>query len=89
VEQDLRIDPLTGFRLSDPRNNDAKQNLNYVRHTDRRETSRDYSRPHTIPREEYEAATGRNHDEAIREYEHNQESAAEEAAKHAHHAPGY
>jgi hypothetical protein len=81
MEQDLRIDPETGFPFSDRRSQDAKQNKHYTRHTDPSETARDFSRPHTIPADEFEAATGRNHADAIREYEHNQEVSAEEAAR--------
>lgn len=81
MEQDLRIDPDTGFPYSDRRSRDAKQNLHYVRHTDPAETTRDFSRPHTIPADEFEAVTGRNHADAIREYEHNQEVNAEAARR--------
>jgi hypothetical protein len=73
VEQDLRIDPITGLRMSDPANKDAKQNLNYVRHTDLAETARDFSKPHTIPADEYEAATGLNHADALAAYRHNED----------------
>ena len=84
-EQDLRIDPETGFPFSDRRSADAKQNKNYVRHSDPQETARDFSRPQTIPADEYEAATGRNHADAVREYEKNEEDRkAEEARKAAH-----
>jgi hypothetical protein len=72
VEQDLRIDPETGFPFSDRRSIDGRQNKNYTPHTDPQETARDYSRPHTIPAEEYEASTGRNHSEAVREWERNE-----------------
>lgn len=71
-EQDTRINPKTGFMFSDRRHVDAQQNDNYVRHSDPQETTRDFSRPHTIPREEFEAATGRNHGEAVAEYEKNE-----------------
>lgn len=80
MEQDLRIDPETGFPFSDRRSADGKQNKNYVRHTEPAETARDFSRPHTIPAEEYEKATGRRHDEAVREYEKQVEDAAIAAA---------
>lgn len=73
MEQDLRIDPVTGLRMSDPANKDAKQNLDYVRHTDLAETARDFSRPHTIPAEEYEAATGLDHSDALAAYRHNED----------------
>lgn len=82
-EQDLRRDPITGFYLSDPRANDAHQNDHYVRHSEPAETSRDYSRPHTIPREEFEAATGRDYDEAIAEYEKNEQDRQEQQAAEA------
>jgi hypothetical protein len=78
-EQDLRIDPDTGFPYSDRRSRDAKQNLHYVRHTDPAETSRDFSRPHTIPPEEYFIATGRDHGEAVAEYKAQQEQARRQA----------
>jgi hypothetical protein len=50
---------------------DSHQNDNYVRHTDPAETARDFSRPHTIPKDEFEEATGRDHQAAIDEYEKN------------------
>jgi hypothetical protein len=78
-EQDLRIDPETGFPRSDRRSQDAKQNKHYVRHADPHEVARDFSRPRTIPREEYEAATGRNHEKDCAEFDANQEAAAEAA----------
>lgn len=71
-EQDTRINPKTGFMYSDRRHVDAMQNEHYVRHSDPQETARDYSRPHTIPKDEFEAATGRNHGEAIAEWEKNE-----------------
>ncbi len=74
-EQDLRIDPETGFPFSDRRSRDAKQNKNYTRHSDPAETARDFSRPHTIPPEEFEHVTGLDHGEAVVEYKANQESA--------------
>jgi hypothetical protein len=80
-EQDLRIDPETGFPFSDRRSQDSKQNKNYVRHSDPAETARDYSRPHTIPKEEFEHATGRNHEQAIEQYHHDQELNRQEADK--------
>lgn len=61
MEQDLTRDPVTGFHKSDPRHKDAHQNDNYTRHTDPAETVRDFSRPHTIDPDEYEAATGLTH----------------------------
>jgi hypothetical protein len=77
-EQDLRIDPSTGFPFSDRRSQDAKQNLHYTRHTDPAETARDFSRPHTIPPAEYEAVTGVTHSKAVAEWEANQELAREQ-----------
>lgn len=74
MEQDTRIDPATGFMYSDRRHRDATQNDKYVRHTDPQDTARDFSRPHTIPKDEFEAATGRSHDEAIREWEANEQT---------------
>jgi len=65
MEQDLRIDPETGFAFSDRRSADAKQNKNYTRHTDPADTARDYSRPSTIPIEEYEAVTGEKHPDTL------------------------
>lgn len=79
-EQDLRIDPETGFPYSDRRSRDAKQNKGYVRHTNPADTARDFSRPHTIPAEEFEAATGQNHAQALRDYEHAQQVNEEAAA---------
>jgi hypothetical protein len=81
MEQDLRIDPETGFYFSDRRSADAKQNKGYTRHTDIAETTRDWSRPHTIPADEFKAATGRDVAEAAQEYEKNQEINAQAAAK--------
>ena len=81
AEQDLRRDPKTGWMLSDTRFKDAHQNDNYVRHTDPAETSRDYSRPHTIPPEEFEATTGESHAEAVEAFEHNEQARADAAEK--------
>lgn len=61
MEQDLRKDPISGFHVSDPRHKDAHQNDKYERHTDPAETARDFSRPHTIDADEYEAVTGLAH----------------------------
>lgn len=72
-EQDTRIDPKTGFYFSDPRMKDAHQNDGYVNPSIPAETARDYSRPHTIPALEFEAATGKDHSEAIEEYKAAQE----------------
>lgn len=83
-EQDLRIDPETGFAFSDRRMRDAHQNDKYVRHTNPADTSRDYSRPHTIPADEFQAATGKDHAEAVREWEKNEadrEAAEQRAAQ--------
>jgi hypothetical protein len=80
-EQDLRIDPETGFPFSDRRSQDAKQNLHYVRHSEPADTARDFSRPHTIPAKEYEASTGRNHAQAVEEYEAQQAESAREAER--------
>jgi hypothetical protein len=80
-EQDLRIDPDTGFPYSDRRSRDAKQNLNYTRHTDPAETARDFSRPHTIPALEYFSVTGHDHGEAMTEYANNQDAARREEEK--------
>jgi hypothetical protein len=81
MEQDLRIDPETGLRMSDPANKDAKQNLHYVRHTDPSETVRDYSRPQTIPADEYEAATGKDHGEAVAEWRRNEDNRIRQEAE--------
>ena len=83
MEQDTRINPATGFMYSDRRNVDGGQNKNYVRHSDPQDTARDYSRPHTIPKEEFEAATGRSHDEAIREWEANEQARQDAEARQA------
>jgi hypothetical protein len=83
-EQDTRIDPKTGFYFSDPRMKDAHQNDGYVNPSRPAETARDYSRPHTIPAHEFEAATGRDHSEAVKEYKAAQEynrRAAEEVKR--------
>jgi hypothetical protein len=83
MEQDLTRDPVTGFHRSDPRHKDAHQNDNYVRHTDPAETTRDYSRPHTIPADEFEAATGQRHGEALAEYEKNERDREAQAERQA------
>ena len=57
-EQDLTIDPKTGKMRSAYGANDGHQNDNYTPASDPRETARDFSRPHTIPPEEYKAVTG-------------------------------
>ena len=58
MEQDTSIDPQTGKMRSAYGANDGHQNDHYVRHTDPRETARDFSRPETIPPDEYRAVTG-------------------------------
>lgn len=83
MEQDLRIDPKTGFMFSDRRAVDAHQNDNYTRHTNPADTARDFSRPHTIPKEEFEQATGKSHDEAIREWETNEQTRQDAEARQA------
>jgi hypothetical protein len=78
MEQDLTVDPKSGFTKSDPRYKDAHQNDNYTRHSDPRETARDFSRPETIPVEEYERVTGQKHPQTIAREE---AAAKEEKAK--------
>ncbi len=58
MEQDTSIDPKTGRMRSAVGAFDGHQNDKYVRHTDPSETARDFSRPETIPPEEYKAVTG-------------------------------
>jgi hypothetical protein len=84
MEQDLRIDPETGFTFSDRRSVDAKQNLNYKRFSDPQATTRDFSRPHTIPADEFEAATGKRHSDAVAEWEKNEKDREESEARAAH-----
>jgi hypothetical protein len=60
-EQDLGRDPKTGKKLPRKITGDAAQNLNHVPSSHPPLTTRDYSRPHTIPAEEYEESTGRSH----------------------------
>lgn len=72
TEQDLGIDPKTGKKKPPKPGSDARQNENYTRHTDIAENARDYSRPHTIPPDEYEAVTGQPHAEAVAEYQQNE-----------------
>jgi hypothetical protein len=84
AEQDLRRDPATGFYLSDRRSADAHQNDNYTRHVDPHLTVRDYSRPQTIPADEFEETTGQRHDHAVTEWEQNERArldAEEKAAR--------
>lgn len=83
MEQDLRRDPETGLRMSDPANKDAKQNVHYKRHTDPQETSRDYSRPFTIPADEFEQTTGVDHSDAVAEFKANEATRVREAAEEA------
>jgi hypothetical protein len=72
TEQDLGIDPKTGKRKPKVPSGDAAQNLNYTRHTDPAETARDYSRPRTIPKEEFEETTGKSWDDAVAEFDANE-----------------
>lgn len=81
AEQDLRIDPKTGFYFSDPRMKDSHQNDGYIPPSIPAETARDFSRPHTIPAHEFLAATGRDHAEACEEWKSNQEINRREADK--------
>lgn len=82
TEQDLGRDPRTGRRIKRPPSGDAAQNLNHTPATHPQQTARDYSRPHTIPAEEFEEDTGRNHEAAVTDWQLNEDSrkAAEAAA---------
>lgn len=80
-EQDLSIDPVTKRRRSERGAADAHQNDNYTRHTEISETSRDYSRPHTIPKQDFEESTGRNHEEACAEFDRNEQARQEQQAR--------
>ena len=68
-EQVLEYDPVTKKRRPPQPGSDALQNVGYVRHTDPAETARDFTRPHTIPADEYEAATGKDHAAACMEWD--------------------
>lgn len=82
TEQDLGRDPRTGKKLKRPPTGDAAQNLNHTPATHPLDTARDYSRPHTIPAEEYEETTGQSHEEAVTNWQLEQakRKAAEEEA---------
>jgi hypothetical protein len=67
-EQNIPTDPRTGKPLPAPASADSRQNDGYIPDVAAHLTQRDFSRPHTIPPEEFEAATGRNHTEAVSEY---------------------
>ena len=82
MEQDTSIDPQTGKMRSAYGANDGHQNDHYARHSDPQATARDYSRPRTIPKDEFEAATGQPWDDAVAAFDHNEAArkAAEAAA---------
>jgi hypothetical protein len=51
---------------------DALQNEHYVPPTHPLDTSRDYSRPHTMSKEDFEEGTGRSHADACAEFDKNE-----------------
>jgi hypothetical protein len=71
-EQVLLIDPKTGKRRAQPPSADSFQNDGYEAQNDRHLRSRDFSRPGSIPADEFEATTGRKHSEAVAEWEQQQ-----------------
>jgi hypothetical protein len=48
---------------------DESQNDNYVSTADHHLAARDFSRPHTIPKEEFEEATGLDHEQAVADFQ--------------------
>jgi hypothetical protein len=68
-EQVLLVDPKTGKRTMAPPSADSRQNDGYKPQSNHHLHARDFSHPHSIPADEYEAATGRNHAEACAEYD--------------------
>lgn len=73
-EQIIHRDPKTGKPVPAPPSGDALQNLHYIPQFDRHLLARDFSRPLTIPPDEYEAVTGHDHADAVAEFEKNQEN---------------
>jgi len=64
MEQDTGRDPRTGKKLKREPSGDAAQNLHHTPSPHPLHTARDYSRPHTIPPDEFEETTGQDHEEA-------------------------
>jgi hypothetical protein len=84
TEQDLGIDPKTGKRRPRVPTGDAAQNLKHVPSPHPLTTARDFSRPHTIPADEFEDVTGLSHDDAVREFKANEDKrAADKRAQNA------
>jgi len=80
TEQDLGRDPRTGKRLKREPTGDAAQNLHHVPAIHPLESARDYSRPHTIPADEYEDTTGQSHENAVTEWQLNEARRKQEQA---------
>ena len=84
TEQVLPYDPVTFKRRPPAPGTDATQNDAYKRATDPAETARDFSRPHTIPKYEYEGVTGRDHAKDCAEWQAREDKRiADAAALHA------
>ncbi len=84
TEQDLGRDPKTGKKLPRALSGDAAQNLNHAPSPHPQQTARDYSRPHTIPPDDYEESTGRNHADDLAAWQMNEDKRkADEAALNA------
>lgn len=60
---------------------DSHQNDGYLPPTHPLDTSRDYSRPHSMTAEDFEAGTGRNHQAACDEYDKNEFERKRDAEK--------
>ena len=69
TEQDLGRDPKTGKKLKRKPSGDAAQNDHYTSTSDHHLAAPDHSRPHTIPKEQWEEDHGTDHDQAIADWQ--------------------
>ena len=80
MEQDLGIDPKTGKKRPRVPSGDAAQNLHHTPAVHPLTSARDFSRPHTIPADEYDEATGRNHGDDVAAFKGNEDQRKADAA---------
>lgn len=73
TEQDLGRDPVTGKKIKRPPSGDAAQNLHHTPAIHPLESARDYSKPHTIPKEEWEETSEMSHEDAIAAWRANED----------------
>jgi len=79
IEQNVKLKGEEDYPPGHPARGDHPDRKDFSRPA---ETVRDFSRPHTIPKNEFEAVTGESHSEAVRLHqEREQERVKKEQAK--------